>query len=101
LIGFTSRHPFAGTFAALLIRDMENNVYAQIGLVTLIGLSAKNAILIVEFTKAEYENGKPLIEGGVDRERLRFRLIPMTSFALGLAACRCGRRPAPARLGGA
>ena len=56
-----------GAFAALLIRDIENNVYAQIGLVMLIGLSAKNAILIVEFAKAEYEKGKPLIEAALDR----------------------------------
>ncbi len=71
----------AGAFAALLIRDMENNVYAQIGLVMLIGLSAKNAILIVEFAKAEYEKGKPLIEAALTGARLRFRPILMTSFA--------------------
>jgi len=71
----------AGAYAALLIRDMENNVYAQIGLVMLIGLSAKNAILIVEFAKAEYEKGKPLIEAALTGARLRFRPILMTSFA--------------------
>jgi len=71
----------AGAFATLLIRDMENNVYAQIGLVMLIGLSAKNAILIVEFAKAEYEKGKPLIEAALTGARLRFRPILMTSFA--------------------
>jgi HAE1 family hydrophobic/amphiphilic exporter-1 len=71
----------AGAFAALLIRGMESNVYAQIGLVMLIGLSAKNAILIVEFAKAEYEKGKPLIEAALTGARLRFRPILMTSFA--------------------
>jgi hydrophobic/amphiphilic exporter-1 (mainly G- bacteria), HAE1 family len=71
----------AGAFAALLIRGMENNVYAQIGLVMLIGLSAKNAILVVEFAKVEYEKGKPLIEAALTGARLRFRPILMTSFA--------------------
>ncbi|MBP7090565.1 MAG: efflux RND transporter permease subunit, partial [Syntrophorhabdaceae bacterium] len=51
-----------GAFLGLLIRGFENNVYAQIGLVMLIGLAAKNAILIVEFAKMEYEKGTPLIE---------------------------------------
>src|SRR6267154_250528 len=51
-----------GAFAALLSRQMVNNVFAQIGLVMLIGLAAKNAILIVEFARLEYEKGKPLIE---------------------------------------
>ena len=51
-----------GAFAALYFRGLDNDVYAQIGLVMLIGLSAKNAILIVEFAKDEYENGKPLLD---------------------------------------
>lgn len=71
----------AGAFAALLVRGMESNVYAQIGLVMLIGLSAKNAILIVEFAKDEYVKGKPLIEAALTGARLRFRPILMTSFA--------------------
>ena len=71
----------AGAFAALLLRGQENNVYAQIGLVMLIGLSAKNAILIVEFAKMEYEKGRPLLEATLEGAKLRLRPILMTSFA--------------------
>ena len=71
----------AGAFAALLLRGQENNVYAQIGLVMLIGLAAKNAILIVEFAKMEYEKGRPLVEATLEGARLRLRPILMTSFA--------------------
>jgi len=71
----------AGAFGALLLRGQENNVYAQIGLVMLIGLSAKNAILIVEFAKMEYEKGRPLMEATLEGAKLRLRPILMTSFA--------------------
>jgi HAE1 family hydrophobic/amphiphilic exporter-1 len=60
---------------------MQNNLYAQIGLVMLIGLSAKNAILIVEFAKDEYEKGKSLIEATLTGAKLRLRPILMTAFA--------------------
>jgi len=70
-----------GAFAALLARQMVNNVYAQIGLVMLIGLAAKNAILIVEFARLEYEKGKTLQEATLTGARLRLRPILMTSFA--------------------
>ncbi len=70
-----------GAFAALMSRQMVNNVFAQIGLVMLIGLAAKNAILIVEFARLEYEKGKPLIEATLAGARLRLRPILMTSFA--------------------
>jgi hydrophobic/amphiphilic exporter-1 (mainly G- bacteria), HAE1 family len=70
-----------GAFAALWSRQMVNNVYAQIGLVMLIGLAAKNAILIVEFARLEYEKGKPLLEASLMGARLRLRPILMTSFA--------------------
>jgi len=70
-----------GAFAALLARQMVNNVYAQIGLVMLIGLAAKNAILIVEFAKEQYEHGKPLMDAALEGARLRLRPIMMTSFA--------------------
>ena len=70
-----------GAFAALWLRGMQNNIYAQIGLIMLIGLAAKNAILIVEFAKDEYEKGKPLIDAALEGARLRLRPILMTSFA--------------------
>ena len=70
-----------GAFAALYLRRLDNNVYAQIGLVMLIGLSAKNAILIVEFAKMEYEGGKSLIDSALSAARIRLRPILMTAFA--------------------
>ena len=70
-----------GAFFALWLLRYENNVYAQIGLVMLIGLAAKNAILIVEFAKMEYDKGKPLIEAALTGAKLRLRPILMTSFA--------------------
>ncbi len=75
--------PFAvlGAYGGLALRGMQNDIYAQIGLVMLIGLAAKNAILIVEFAKLEYERGKPLAEAAIAGARLRLRPILMTSFA--------------------
>jgi HAE1 family hydrophobic/amphiphilic exporter-1 len=70
-----------GAFLGLLIRGQENNVYAQIGLVMLIGLAAKNAILIVEFAKMRYEEGASIVESALDGARLRLRPILMTAFA--------------------
>ena len=70
-----------GAFVALWLVGLENNVFAQIGLVMLIGLAAKNAILIVEFAKVEYEKGKPLAEATLTGARLRLRPILMTAFA--------------------
>jgi HAE1 family hydrophobic/amphiphilic exporter-1 len=58
-----------------------NNVFAQIGLIMLIGLAAKNAILIVEFAKMEHDGGKPLIDSALNAAKLRFRPILMTAFA--------------------
>ncbi len=73
---------FTGLFlAGLFIPGYVNNVFAQIGLVMLIGLAAKNAILIVEFAKANVESGKPLIESTLEAAKLRLRPILMTAFA--------------------
>jgi len=71
----------AGAFAGLVVGHYENNIYAQIGLVMLIGLGAKNAILIVEFAKMGYEQGKPLLDATLEGAKLRLRPILMTSFA--------------------
>jgi HAE1 family hydrophobic/amphiphilic exporter-1 len=83
-----------GAFGALWLRrlalthlvpaymiQIESDVYSQIGLVMLIGLAAKNAILIVEFAKDEFEKGKPLADAALEGARLRLRPILMTSFA--------------------
>lgn len=70
-----------GAFAALMVGHYENNIYAQIGLVMLIGLSAKNSILIVEFAKMKFDQGLPPIEAALEGAKLRLRPILMTSFA--------------------
>ena len=70
-----------GAFFGLWARKLDNDVYAQIGLIMLIGLSAKNAILIVEFARAELEKGETLIQAALNGARLRLRPILMTSFA--------------------
>ncbi len=70
-----------GAFLALNARRFENNVYAQIGLIMLIGLAAKNAILIVAFAKGEYEGGKSISDAALNAARIRLRPILMTSFA--------------------
>lgn len=70
-----------GAYLGLLSRRFDNNVYAQIGLIVLIGLTAKNAILIVEFAKDQLDSGKPLADAALEGAKLRLRPILMTSFA--------------------
>ncbi len=81
--------PFAlmGALALVFARGMPNDIYFQIGLVVLIGLAAKNAILIVEFAAQQYAQGKNVVDAAMEAARLRFRPIVMTSlaFVLGVA----------------
>jgi HAE1 family hydrophobic/amphiphilic exporter-1 len=70
-----------GAYGGLILRKFDNNVFAQIGLIMLIGLTAKNAILIVEFAILEHAKGKEFVEAALEGARLRLRPILMTSFA--------------------
>ena len=70
-----------GTLVGLFLRNFEMNVYAQVGLVMLIGLAAKNAILIVEFAKMKREEGMSTLDAALEASKLRLRPILMTSFA--------------------
>jgi len=70
-----------GAYGGLILRKFDNNVFAQIGLIMLIGLTAKNAILIVEFAILEQSKGKEFVEAALEGARLRLRPILMTSFA--------------------
>jgi hydrophobic/amphiphilic exporter-1 (mainly G- bacteria), HAE1 family len=70
-----------GAAIGLMIRGMDNNIYTQVGLVLLVALAAKNAILIVEFVRDERAKGKGLLEAAVEGAKVRFRPIIMTSFA--------------------
>ncbi len=73
-----------GSVLAVMVRDMPNDIYFKVGLIAIIGLSAKNAILIVEFAKDYYAEGKSLLDSAVQAARVRFRPIIMTSLAFTL-----------------
>jgi multidrug efflux pump len=75
--------PFAvfGALLAVFLRGLENDIYFQIGLVTLVGLASKNAILIVQFAQLKVREGMPLVEAAIEGARLRLRPILMTSLA--------------------
>jgi HAE1 family hydrophobic/amphiphilic exporter-1 len=75
------RRTLLGAFYPAYLVQIETDVYSQIGLVMLIGLAAKNAILIVEFAKERYEKGKPLVDAVLEGAKLRLRPVLMTSFA--------------------
>ena len=70
-----------GAFLGLFMRALDNNVYTQIGLIMLVGLAAKNAILIVEFARLKREQGESIVQAALDGAKLRLRPILMTSFA--------------------
>jgi len=76
--------PFAafGAFTAVFLRGLQNDIYFQIGMLTLVGLAAKNAILIVEFAMIKHHEGMPLAQAAVEGAKLRFRPIVMTSMTL-------------------
>ena len=73
-----------GAVIAVTLRDMSNDVYFKVGMIAIIGLSAKNAILIIEFAKDELAAGKDLLEATIEACHLRFRPILMTSMAFTL-----------------
>ena len=81
--------PFAltGALLAVFLRGMPNDIYFQVGLITLIGLAAKNAILIVEFASQKIKEGVPVAQAAIEAARMRFRPIVMTSmtFVLGIS----------------
>ena len=87
-LAIISAVPFGifGALVAVWLRGMENDVYFQVGLVTLIGLSTKNAILIVEFAQIKYEEGLSAFDAAIEAARLRLRPILMTSLSFILGA---------------
>ncbi len=73
-----------GAYLSLMIGGLSSSIYAQIGIITLIGLAAKNAILIVEYCKIKYESGVPVVQAAMEAAKLRIRPILMTSLAFDL-----------------
>jgi multidrug efflux pump len=86
-----------GSLCGVWLRGMPNDVYFKVGLITIIGLSAKNAILIIEFAKDLQAEGKSLLEATLEACHLRFRPIIMTSWPSSWACCRWPSPAVPAR----
>ena len=85
-----------GAVIAANLRGLSNDVYFTVGLITIIGLAAKDAILIIEFAKDLRAHGRPLVEATLEACRLRFRPILMTGFAFVCGVLPMASRPAPA-----
>jgi multidrug efflux pump len=77
-----------GSVAAVMMRGLSNDIFFRVGLITIIGLSAKNAILIVEFAKRYREEGRGLVDAALAAAKVRLRPIVMTSLAFTLGSCR-------------
>ena len=96
-VSFPCLLPYWAAFLGQYLRGQQNDVYMQIGLIMLIGLAAKNAILIVEYAKMNMEKGMGVVDAAVEASRLRLRPILMTSFAFILGCLPLAVAPARAQ----
>jgi multidrug efflux pump len=86
-----------GCVLAVMVAGMPDGIYFKVGLIAIVGLSAKNAILIIEFAKDNYAEGKPLLASAIDAAKLRFRPVIMTSLAFKLEVCHLPSPQVPVR----